>query len=84
MYVKTMTKLLTLRPIEVQYEYAPQFMSNVITVCSTLQILMPNTISDSISKTKLFQVVKDQFTESSLTTVQRKYFNETRGIFYSS
>lgn len=48
-------------------------------ICMHVQIVMPNTISDSVSKTKLFQIINDQFTESSLTTLQRKYFNETRG-----
>ena len=54
--------------------------SLLLNLSLSIQVLMPNTISDSISKTKLFQVVKGQFTESSLTTIQRKYFNETRGV----
>ena len=34
---------------------------------------------DSGAKTKLYQLLLEQFDEATLTTVQRKYFNESKG-----
>jgi hypothetical protein len=44
-----------------------------------LQIIMPNTACESGTMTKLFTLIGDQFVNTSLSTVQRKYFNESRG-----
>ncbi|CAG2192302.1 unnamed protein product [Mytilus edulis] len=60
-YVKTITKLQILLPVE---------------------IIMPNTACESGNMTKLFTLVNDQFVNTSLSAVQRKYFNEARGIQY--
>ncbi|XP_052072312.1 mutS protein homolog 4-like [Mytilus californianus] len=60
-YVKTITKLQILLPVEV---------------------IMPNTACESGTMTKLFTLVNDQFVNTSLSAVQRKYFNEARGIQY--
>jgi len=47
---------------------------------SFLKIIMPNTACDGGNMTKLFKLVGEQFPETNLTTVQRKYFNETKGL----
>ncbi|KAJ8319978.1 hypothetical protein KUTeg_001565 [Tegillarca granosa] len=60
-YVKTVTKLQMLSPLE---------------------IIMPNTSCEGGNITKLFQLICDQFQATNLSTVQRKYFNETRGLQY--
>lgn len=41
---------------------------------------MPNTSCESGNATKLFQLISDQFQATNMSTVQRKYFNETRGF----
>lgn len=48
--------------------------------CILLQIVLPNTVCDSGAKTKLYQLLLDHFDETTLTTVQRKYFNESKGM----
>ncbi|KAK3083385.1 hypothetical protein FSP39_021201 [Pinctada imbricata] len=60
-YVKTITKLLLLKPVE---------------------IIMPNTACENGNMTKLMKLVTDEFQGISVSTVQRKYFNETSGIEY--
>lgn len=44
-----------------------------------MQIILPNTVCDGTAKTKLYQLLSEQFDEATLTTVQRKYFNESKG-----
>ncbi|XP_046376598.2 mutS protein homolog 4-like isoform X1 [Haliotis rufescens] len=58
-YVKTMTKLEILQPIE---------------------IIMPNTACETGNMTKLYTLINDHFQNSTVSTVQRKYFNETKGL----
>ena len=41
---------------------------------------MPNTACENGAMTKLFKLVTHQFQNSNVSTVQRKYFNETKGI----
>ncbi|KAG8437188.1 hypothetical protein GDO86_008035, partial [Hymenochirus boettgeri] len=45
------------------------------------EILMPNTACDSTAS-KLFHLLMENFKDVSLTAVQRKYFNETKGLEY--
>ncbi|XP_062517164.1 mutS protein homolog 4-like [Corticium candelabrum] len=59
-YVKVMTKLQILNPLEV---------------------IVPSTVCDS-SKSQLLTVLSDHYSDVSVTTVQRKYFNETKGLQY--
>jgi DNA mismatch repair protein MSH4 len=59
-YVKVMTKLQILNPLE---------------------IIVPNTVCDS-SKSQLVTILGDHYSDVSITTVQRKYFNETKGLQY--
>lgn len=40
---------------------------------------MPNTACDGANVTRLYKMIGDQFPTSNLVTVQRKYFNETKG-----
>ncbi|XP_063284105.1 mutS protein homolog 4 [Pelobates fuscus] len=49
---------------------------------SPLEILMSNTACDNGSSTKLFRLITENFKDVSFTTVQRKYFNETKGLEY--
>uniref|UniRef100_A0A8C5R1I9 MutS protein homolog 4 n=1 Tax=Leptobrachium leishanense TaxID=445787 RepID=A0A8C5R1I9_9ANUR len=51
-------------------------------ILSPLEILMSNTACDSSSPTKLFRLITENFKDVSFTTVQRKYFNETKGLEY--
>ncbi|XP_041374859.1 mutS protein homolog 4-like isoform X2 [Gigantopelta aegis] len=60
-YVKTVTKLQILQPLE---------------------IIMPNTACESGNMSKLFKLITDHFQYTSVSTVQRKYFNETKGLQY--
>ncbi|XP_061165050.1 mutS protein homolog 4-like [Saccostrea echinata] len=48
--------------------------------CQPLEIIMPNTACDNGAMTKLFKLVSHQFQNSNVSTVQRKYFNETKGL----
>ena len=40
---------------------------------------MPNTACENGSMSALFETLTEQFTYASVTTVQRKYFNESKG-----
>ncbi|XP_039767855.1 mutS protein homolog 4 isoform X2 [Ornithorhynchus anatinus] len=60
-YVKVVTKLKILAPLE---------------------IIMSNTACDMGNATKLFSVITENFKNVTFTTVQRKYFNETKGLEY--
>ncbi|UYV61058.1 hypothetical protein LAZ67_1003267 [Cordylochernes scorpioides] len=47
------------------------------------EIIMPNTACEPAGGgSKLFQLISAQFPQSTITTVQRKYFNEARGLQY--
>ena len=60
-YVKVMTKLHILNPIE---------------------IIMPNTACENGNMTKLYKLISAQYQNTNIATVQRKYFNETKGLQY--
>ncbi|XP_063795122.1 mutS protein homolog 4 isoform X3 [Pseudophryne corroboree] len=51
-------------------------------ILSPLEILMSNTACDSGKTTELFRLMTENFKDVSFTTVQRKYFNETKGLEY--
>ncbi|KAK3612393.1 hypothetical protein CHS0354_031987 [Potamilus streckersoni] len=53
-----------------------------IQILHPLEILFPNTACEAGSTSKLFKVISDDFQNVSISTVQRKYFNETRGLQY--
>lgn len=44
-----------------------------------LQIIMPSSMCEGGSTTKLFRIITDSRYSSSITTVQRKYFSESKG-----
>uniref|UniRef100_K1PAT4 MutS-like protein 4 n=1 Tax=Magallana gigas TaxID=29159 RepID=K1PAT4_MAGGI len=48
--------------------------------CQPVEIIMPNTACENGAMTKLFKLVTHQFQNSNVSTVQRKYFNETKGL----
>ena len=41
---------------------------------------MPNTACENGRMSALYEIISEQFPYATLTTVQRKYFNETKGI----
>ena len=41
---------------------------------------MPNTACENGNMTKLFKLLTEHFPHTTMTTVQRKYFNETKGM----
>ena len=43
------------------------------------QIIMPSTAYESSNMTKLFKIISDQYQNTNIAAVQRKYFNETKG-----
>ncbi|XP_060559607.1 mutS protein homolog 4-like [Ruditapes philippinarum] len=47
-----------------------------------LEIVLPSTACESGSMTNLSKFISDQFHHTSISTVQRKYFNETKGLMY--
>ncbi|XP_031756735.1 mutS protein homolog 4 isoform X3 [Xenopus tropicalis] len=51
-------------------------------ILTPLEILMPNTACDSGTASKLFLLIAENFKDVSFTAVQRKYFNETKGLEY--
>ncbi|XP_031231776.1 mutS protein homolog 4 isoform X2 [Mastomys coucha] len=51
-------------------------------VLSPLEIIMSNTACVVGNSTKLFTLITENFKNVSFTTVQRKYFNETKGLEY--
>ncbi|KAJ8047643.1 MutS protein-like 4 [Holothuria leucospilota] len=53
-----------------------------IQIYQPLEIIMPHTACDGGNMTKLYKVISDNFESTPISTVQRKYFNETKGIQY--
>ncbi|XP_063040064.1 mutS protein homolog 4 [Engraulis encrasicolus] len=51
-------------------------------VLAPLEILMPDTACDKGKSTKLYNLISENFQNVTLTTVQRKYFNERKGFEY--
>ncbi|KAG5214889.1 hypothetical protein JEQ12_000465 [Ovis aries] len=70
--------------------HAGQFADNttyakVITklkILSPLEIIMSNTACVVGNSTKLFTLITENFKNVNFTTIQRKYFNETKGLEY--
>ncbi|XP_025028977.1 mutS protein homolog 4-like, partial [Python bivittatus] len=51
-------------------------------ILTPLEIIMSNTACDSGNATKLYSLIAENFKNVTFTTVQRKYFNETKGLEY--
>ncbi|KAM5147943.1 mutS protein homolog 4 isoform 1-T1 [Mantella aurantiaca] len=51
-------------------------------ILAPLEILMSNTVCEGSKTTELFRLITENFKDVSFTTVQRKYFNETKGLEY--
>ncbi|XP_029474559.1 mutS protein homolog 4 [Rhinatrema bivittatum] len=51
-------------------------------ILTPLEIIMSNTACDKGNTTKLFSLISENFKNVTFTTVQRKYFNETKGLEY--
>ncbi|XP_055016798.1 mutS protein homolog 4 [Boleophthalmus pectinirostris] len=47
-----------------------------------LEILMPDTASEKGKGTKLFNLITENFSRVAFTAVQRRYFNERKGLEY--
>ncbi|XP_071034170.1 mutS protein homolog 4 [Parasteatoda tepidariorum] len=53
-----------------------------LNVFNPLEVILSSTILESGAKSKLICRIQELFPEISIVTVQRKYFNETRGLQY--
>ncbi|XP_072025616.1 mutS protein homolog 4-like [Amphiura filiformis] len=51
-------------------------------IIQPLEIVMSNTCCEGSNMTKLFKLISDNFQNTSIATVQRKYFNEKKGLQY--
>ncbi|XP_064310865.1 mutS protein homolog 4 isoform X2 [Phalacrocorax carbo] len=51
-------------------------------ILTPLEIIMSNTACDAGNTSKLFSLITEHFKNVTFTTVQRKYFNETKGLEY--
>nr|XP_056701237.1 mutS protein homolog 4 [Euleptes europaea] len=51
-------------------------------ILTPLEIIMSNTACDAGNATKLFSLITENFKNVTFTTVQRKYFSETKGLEY--
>uniref|UniRef100_A0A8C2TV68 MutS homolog 4 n=1 Tax=Coturnix japonica TaxID=93934 RepID=A0A8C2TV68_COTJA len=51
-------------------------------ILTPLEIIMSNTSCEAGNATKLFALITEHFKNVTFTTVQRKYFNETKGLEY--
>ncbi|XP_063018981.1 mutS protein homolog 4 isoform X5 [Melospiza melodia melodia] len=51
-------------------------------ILTPLEIIMSNTACDAGNTTNLFSLITEHFKNVTFTTVQRKYFNETKGLEY--
>ena len=53
-----------------------------VQVIQPVEIIIPNTACENGNMSSLFSMMKETFPCVTLTTVQRKYFNETSGLLY--
>ncbi|XP_033614120.1 mutS protein homolog 4 isoform X3 [Fukomys damarensis] len=53
-----------------------------LNILSPLEIIMSNTACVVGNSTKLFTLITENFKNVNFTTIQRKYFNETKGLEY--
>lgn len=44
------------------------------------QIIMPTTACENGKQSHLYTLLSERFTDTDLVTVQRKYFNEAKGV----
>ncbi|KAM3914999.1 mutS protein homolog 4 [Leptodactylus fuscus] len=51
-------------------------------ILSPLEILVPNTAYESAKSSELLRLISENFKDFSFTTIQRRYFNETKGVEY--
>ncbi|MBN3298758.1 MSH4 protein, partial [Amia calva] len=51
-------------------------------ILSPLEILMPDTASEKGKGTKLYNLITENFQNVALLAIQRKYFNERKGLEY--
>ena len=87
-YVKVMTKLEVLNPIEVSQScLVLLYWLFRLLLCinpSINQVVMPSTVCDGSTVTKLFNIISSQCSNANIATVQRKYFNENKGVIQQS
>jgi len=53
-----------------------------VQIIQPVEIIIPNTACENGNMSSLFGMIKEAFPYVTLTTVQRKYFNETSGLNY--
>ncbi|XP_065062866.1 mutS protein homolog 4-like [Rhopilema esculentum] len=53
-----------------------------LNILSPIEILMPSTACENGKMATLFDLLRERYPNTNLTTVQRRYFNETAGLQY--
>ena len=48
---------------------------------NALEVIMPNTACEGGNISVLYKKISNSFQDVNLVTVQRKYFNETKGVY---
>jgi len=51
-------------------------------ILQPVEIIMPNTALENGKMSSLFEIINEQLSHSPITTVERKYFNESKGSQY--
>ncbi|GAB6032154.1 MutS protein msh4 [Chamberlinius hualienensis] len=55
---------------------------NRLHLLQPLEVIVPNTAFDSGSMNVILKLIKDNFPKTATVSVQRRYFNETKGLEY--
>ncbi|KAH3873388.1 hypothetical protein DPMN_036623 [Dreissena polymorpha] len=65
-----------------QFSDMPTYVKTItkLQIAQPLEIIFPNTACESGTMTNLSKIVTEQFPNTTISTVQRKYFNETKGL----
>ncbi|XP_014681092.1 PREDICTED: mutS protein homolog 4-like [Priapulus caudatus] len=56
--------------------------STRLNILQPLEVIMPTNSCENGNATKLFKLISDSFSDRVISTVQRKYFNESKGLQY--
>ncbi|XP_052784733.1 mutS protein homolog 4-like [Mya arenaria] len=65
-----------------QFSDMPTYVKTItkLQIAHPLEIILPSTACEAGTMTTLSKIVTDQFPNTAISTVQRKYFNETKGL----
>ncbi|XP_013777928.1 mutS protein homolog 4-like, partial [Limulus polyphemus] len=51
-------------------------------ILEPIEIIVPNTAWENVTGSRIVQQITDQYPDTTIATVQRKYFNEAKGLQY--